>query len=346
MKKLLIAFGLLTALAVHAQNAMPVPAAPTASSALPALKSSDIPRSTQAGPPPASGRGIPAPFPADSKLPTLWLIGDSTVRNGTAGDGGNGQWGWGAPLVAYFDAKKVNVVNRAAGGTSARSFYNANWKNLVSLIKKGDVVIMQFGTNDGGNPSTSVGDLKGVGDDTQNVTTRSGNAETVHAFGWYLKQMIKETEAKGATAVVCSLIPRKAWATDGHLQRSAATFGGWAGQVAKSENVGFIDLNELIARRYDVLGKEKVDLLYYPGPSASNPIGEHVHTGWDGAVINAEIVVSGFKALKDDPVAGYFSERGQAIAAADLSKPAPAPASAPTPAPVSTPAAVPTTATK
>jgi lysophospholipase L1-like esterase len=355
MKKPLIVLGLLTALAVHAQNATPalavtgaapVASAATASSALPALKSSDIPRSTQAGPPPSSGRGIPAPFPADPTLPTFWLIGDSTVRNGTAGDGGNGQWGWGAPLVAYFDAKKVNVGNRAAGGTSARSFYNANWKNLVGLIKKGDVVIMQFGTNDGGNPSSTVGDLKGVGDETQNVTGRSGNAETVHAFGWYLKQMIKETEAKGATAVVCSLIPRKAWATDGHLQRSAATFGGWAQQVAKSENVGFIDLNELIARRYDGLGKAKVDLLYYPGPSATNPLGEHVHTGWDGAVINAEIVVSGLKALKDDPVTGYFSERGQAIAAADLNKPAPAPAATSAPATPTAVAPAAATATK
>ena len=88
-------------------------------------------------------------------------LGDSTVRNGTAGDGGNGQWGWGAPLVAFFDSAKINLVNRAAGGTSARSFYTGNWKSMAELIKRGDVVIMQFGTNDGGQPASSVGELRG-----------------------------------------------------------------------------------------------------------------------------------------------------------------------------------------
>src|SRR4051794_22838983 len=51
----------------------------------------------------------PLPVPADPKLPTLFLIGDSTVRNGQ-GDGGGGQWGWGEPLVGLFDKTKINVV--------------------------------------------------------------------------------------------------------------------------------------------------------------------------------------------------------------------------------------------
>ena len=85
-------------------------------------------------------------------------------------------------------------------------------------------------------------------------------------------------------------------------------------QVAKAESAGFIDLNEWITRQYDVLGKEKVDLLYHPQPTAENPRGEHVHTGWDGAVLNAGIVVFGLKALKDNPVAPYFSERAKTIA--------------------------------
>lgn len=61
------------------------------------------------------------PEPRDPKLPTLFLIGDSTVRNGR-GDGSNGQWGWGEPLVDRFNTGKVNVVNRAVGGLSSRTF--------------------------------------------------------------------------------------------------------------------------------------------------------------------------------------------------------------------------------
>jgi hypothetical protein len=64
------------------------------------------------------------------------------------------------------------------------------------------------------------------------------------------------------------------------------------------------------------MGKEKVDLIYVPNPTPEKPKGETVHTGWEGAVMNAEIVVSGLKALKDDPVANYFSEKGVAIAPA------------------------------
>src|SRR5438445_13455417 len=63
----------------------------------------------------------PLPEPANPKLPMLFLIGDSTVRNGQ-GDGGGGQWGWGEPLVEYFDATKINVVNRAVGGLSCRTY--------------------------------------------------------------------------------------------------------------------------------------------------------------------------------------------------------------------------------
>ena len=61
------------------------------------------------------------PVPANANLPTLFLIGDSTVRNGR-GDGANGQWGWGEPLVDLFDTAKINVVNRAVGGLSSRTF--------------------------------------------------------------------------------------------------------------------------------------------------------------------------------------------------------------------------------
>jgi lysophospholipase L1-like esterase len=270
---------------------------------------------TQAGPP---GQRYSPPVPVDEKLPTFWLIGDSTVRNGSAGDGTNqNQWGWGAPLTFYFDPHKVNVVNRALGGTSARSFYNANWKRMVDLIKAGDVVIMQFGTNDGGDPTRSVGELRGIGDDTREITNRAGEKETIHAFGWYLRQIIAEARAKGATPIVCSLIPRKGWDANGHINRAHDTFAGWAGQVAQAENVGFIDLNELIARRLDALGKEKVDQLYVPNPTPQNPKGETVHPGWDGAVINAEVVVSGLKALGDkNPVAAWFSEKAQSVAPA------------------------------
>jgi lysophospholipase L1-like esterase len=297
------------------------------------LKSSDVPRLTQigatvpppavdtpppAGNPPERGPRIALPVPADPQLPTLVLIGDSTVRNGVQGDGSEkGQWGWGAPLTAFFDLTKINLVNRAMGGTSSRSYYNTLWKGTLELVKPGDVVIMQFGHNDNGslaNDPRARATLHGAGEETQ----LSGTA-TVHTFGWYLRQYVKEIRAKGATPVICSLIPRRHWEADGRMRRDLDSHAGWAAQVAKEENVDFIDLNELIARRYDKLGREKVMPLFSPEAT------ETTHTGWDGAVLNAEIVVSGLKALKDDPLTPYFSAVAEGIAPADLSQPAPVP---------------------
>lgn len=270
---------------------------------------------TQSGPP-GPNRYSP-PFPVDPALPDLWLIGDSTVRNGSAGDGTNlNQWGWGAPLTFYFDPARVNVVNRALGGTSARSFYANNWPKMRDLIRPGDVVVMQFGTNDGSDPARGPGELPGIGEETKAIVNRAGRPETVHTYGWYLRRLIAETRARGATPVVCSLIPRKRWDDSGRIRRDRDTFESWARDVAAAERAGFIDLNEQIARRLDALGKAEVDRLYVPNPTPEKPKGETVHPGWDGAVINAQVVVAGLKALPDDPVAAWFSPRASAIAPA------------------------------
>src|SRR5438309_11140390 len=87
---------------------------------------------------------VPLGFAAD--IPTLWIIGDSTVRNGQ-GDGANKQWGWGDLLAPMFDRAKITVANRARGGTSTKTFMPL-WANVLPQIKPGDFVIMQFGHND------------------------------------------------------------------------------------------------------------------------------------------------------------------------------------------------------
>ncbi|MDP9172154.1 MAG: rhamnogalacturonan acetylesterase [Acidobacteriota bacterium] len=234
--------------------------------------------------------------PANPNLPTLFLIGDSTVRNGH-GDGSNGQWGWGEPIVELFDTTKINVVNRAVGGLSSRTFLTGGyWAKALAMMKPGDYVLMQFGHNDGGKVDGPTGyrsSLPGVGDETQ----QAGGSEMVHTFGWYLKQFIADTRAKGATPIVCSLIPRKIW-KDGKISRNSDDFGGWAQQVAISEKTPFIDLNEIIAREYDKLGEAKVE------PMFADP---HTHTSRIGAELNARAVISGLKALSNDPLAPYLS---------------------------------------
>jgi lysophospholipase L1-like esterase len=243
------------------------------------------------------------PEPANPKLPALFLIGDSTVRNGR-GDGANNQLGWGEPLVAYFDPARINVVNRAVGGTSSRSYYTSgHWDRVLAMLKPGDFVMMQFGTNDGGalnDTSRARGTIKGVGEESEEIDNLLMHQhEVVHTYGWYLRKFIADTRAKGATPIVCSLVPRKTW-KDGRIVRNKDNYAGWAEQMAKTENTAFVDLNESIARHYDELGPEKVDPLY------GDP---HTHTSAAGAELNAQCVIAGLKGLKDDPLAAYFSAK-------------------------------------
>ena len=50
----------------------------------------------------------------EKRLPTLFIIGDSTVRNSSAG-----LQGWGDVIGEFFDQTKIKVENRARGGAAA-----------------------------------------------------------------------------------------------------------------------------------------------------------------------------------------------------------------------------------
>ncbi len=237
---------------------------------------------------------------AAAAVPTLFLIGDSTVRNGR-GDGANGQWGWGEALPAHFDLSRIQVLNRAIGGRSSRTFLtDGHWDEVSRALRPGDFVIMQFGHNDGGpldDKARARGTLPGIGEETREIENPiTGKHEVVHTYGWYLRQMIAGIRAKGASPIVCSPVPRKIW-KDGKVARSAGTYEGWASQVAESEKVPFIDLNEIIAERYDEMGPKNVEPLFAD---------EHTHTSRAGAELNAECVIAGLKALKPDPLAAYL----------------------------------------
>ncbi|HHY86772.1 MAG TPA: GDSL family lipase [Verrucomicrobia bacterium] len=229
--------------------------------------------------------------PADPDLPTIYLIGDSTVRTGR-GTGDNGQFGWGDPFENYIYPGKANLVNLAVGGTGARTFMQ-HWTRIEPRLKRGDVVIMQFGHNDNG----ARGALRGIGEETEErENPESGETEVVHTFGWYLRKYIADTRARGATPVVCSLIPRNLW-RDGRIARTADGHAAWARAVAEAENVTFLDLHELIAQRYEAMGQEAVNDLFADG---------RVHTNWKGAVLNAEVVASALRESAVNPLQAFM----------------------------------------
>jgi len=188
---------------------------------------------------------------------------------------------------------KVNVLNRARAGRSSRTFITEGlWDNVLSEMKRGDVVLIQFGHNDGAaiNDTTRArGSVPGTGEETEEIDNLlTKKHEVVHTYGWYLRKMISETRAKGAVPVLLSLTVRNIW-KDGRVERGSGKFGQWAAEVARSQNVEFIDLTKIIADRYEQLGQERVQDLFGP---------DHTHTSPAGAKLNAELVVTGLKTLK------------------------------------------------
>jgi rhamnogalacturonan acetylesterase len=258
--------------------------------------------------------------PANPALPTLFIIGDSTVRNGN-GTGHGGQWGWGDFLAPYFDTNRINVVNDALGGTSSRTFYRDRWPGVKAMMKPGDFLILQFGHNDSspvneaeaGPKARARGTIRGVGTEIELVTNvLTKRFEVVHSFGWYEKQFINEARACGAAPMVCSLIPHNNW-KGGKAVRDQQSYAGWAGETARAEHAPFLDINEIIARQYDQMGEEKVKPLFI--------VGAGPHTSRAGAETNAACVVAALKGLQKNPLANYFSDQAQPIMAADLSRP-------------------------
>jgi sialate O-acetylesterase len=226
--------------------------------------------------------------------PTLFIIGDSTVRNQSAG-----QKGWGDPLVARFDPATIEVVNRAIGGRSSRTFLTeGRWDAVAAQLRPGDFVLIQFGHNDGGElfegdrPRAS---LPGNADDTRAGTVAAtGKAETVLSFGAYLRRFIADTRTKGAVPIVLSPIPRNQW-QDGRIQRTDDSYALWARQAAEQGGAIFIDFNALLADRYESLGPERTTAIFAPG--------DHTHPNPEGAELNAAVLA---EALRDSPLSPHL----------------------------------------
>ena len=134
----------------------------------------------------------------NSALPTFHIVGDSTVHSGGTGAG---LWGWGERIAPFFDPTKINVINHAIGGRSARTFYTeGRWQKVLDLLKPGDFVIVQFGHNDQGRIGDPAAkgrpDGKGIGPETVEDTKPDGTKELVHTFGWYMAKYVTDAKAK------------------------------------------------------------------------------------------------------------------------------------------------------
>lgn len=239
------------------------------------------PQANPLQPPPTPRQTSAAPVqPLNPALPTVFIVGDSTARN-------QADLGWGDHFAHYFDTSRINVANRAIAGRSSRSYiHEGHWDHVLAEMKPGDYVLIQMGHNDGGDVAgpKARGSLKGIGDETQDVTLPNGEVETVHTYGWYIRKYIADTRAKHATPLLLSLTIRNIWTPgpDGklHIERDMG-YDAELREIAAAEHVPYIDMATIEADHLEALGPEKTALLF---PK------DHTHTSAEGAEMNARCV--------------------------------------------------------
>jgi len=255
---------------------------------------------------------------AQDAKPSIFVCGDSTSKNSGKGKNGDPVAGWGTPIADFFDPAKVVVKNFGHAGKSSRTYYEGDWSNVSSQIKRGDLVLLVFGINDGATPP-------GLGDET---VRRGGQPE--HTYGWYMSKMVTDAREKGARVYLLTVTTRNIWTNPKVKFRDATpigplpadydpkqdkiergTGGGkftqWTKDIGRNLHAPVFDLTNFSADKYEAMGRETVDKLY----------SDHNHTYLPGAEIVASSVVSGLKAFSTSPFVPLLSEKGKTVPVAD-----------------------------
>jgi lysophospholipase L1-like esterase len=196
--------------------------------------------------------------------PTVYIAGDSTV---TDRDGG-GDVSWGQLLTRFFKPG-VAVSNHAQSGETLKSFANAlRLDKILSQMKKGDYLFIQFGHNDSKDswPQTYV--------------------EPETTYKAYLKVYIVEARLRGATPVLVTPMDRGVRGTgapthghDGYPQAMR--------EVAREEHVPLIDLYN-------------TSIVFYENGGADAPkiLADGTHSTAYGGYEFAKCIVTGIKENK------------------------------------------------
>jgi lysophospholipase L1-like esterase len=206
---------------------------------------------------------------------TVYIAGDSTVTDQAQ----EPFVGWGQMLPRFFN-ERVAVANHAESGRALYSFKSERrLEKILSTIKPGDYLLVQFGHNDQKDKSPGSGPF----------TTYKEN----------LKFYIAQARNKGAQPVVITPMERRRWDGDKPLQ-TLSDFAEAARQAAQEENVPLIDLHAMSLQFYRALGPEKSKgaFVHYPAnsfPGQTEPLKDDTHFNAYGGYQLARCVVEGIR---------------------------------------------------
>lgn len=214
-------------------------------------------------------------------VPTLFLLGDSTVCDQSKEPYAS----WGQMLPRFFKPG-IAVANHGESGETYRdSLARRRLDKVLSVMRPGDTVLMQFGHND----QKQIKDGKG------------GPFTTYKAeIGTHVARI----RAHGGTPVIVSPMERRAFHPDGKVIASLIAYADAARQVAQELGVAFIDLNAMSKPFYEALGPEKSKLAFAEPKSGQT---DNTHHNNYGSYQLARAVVEGIRLAKL-PAAAFVAD--------------------------------------
>lgn len=223
----------------------------------------------------------------DTAVTTVYLCGNSTVV-----DQSREPWASWGQMIPYFFNSHIAFANHAESGLSANTFIGGGrLKKILSVIKKGDYMFMEFGHNDQKQKGPGVG--------------------AYYSFMTNLKIFIDEAKAKGAIPVLITPTQRRRFDENGINQNTHGEYPDAIRWLAQKENVTLIDLNEITHTLLDSYGEEKSKKLFvhYPAntfPGQHEALADNTHFSTFGAYEVAKCVITGM--LKSTPqLTGYLN---------------------------------------
>jgi lysophospholipase L1-like esterase len=179
-------------------------------------------------------------------LPTIFLLGDSTVC-----DQPREPWNsWGQMLPRFFGPGAA-IANHAESGESLRSSLSAHrLDKVLSVMKPGDWLFIQYGHND----------MKERGEGVGAFTTYKAS----------LKKFIDGARVRGGQAVLVTPMNRKSLSAEGLVTNTLGDYPEAVRQAAREERVPLIDLNAMSKTLYEALGPRKIGLAFQDGTHHNN----------------------------------------------------------------------------
>jgi lysophospholipase L1-like esterase len=227
---------------------------------------------------------------------TVYVAGDSTVSTYT--NSSIHQAGWGQFLQDYFIAG-AKIANKAVGGMTARHFIEAGYlDDIISVIKAGDYLLVQFGTNDGNKTATYT--LPGSSTEIPYYLDPETDFKT------YLAKYVDATKAKSATTIFVTPPPRHSCsAGQTGVSNGLAAYATAMKELGPTVNAPVVDLNAMtVAYLANVTCETSGSTFYLVKADGSI---DSTHFQENGANVMAGLVAKGSTGIRtlDISLAAY-----------------------------------------